>query len=391
MFRKFTELEKIVGFNIEDTALLRHPTVEKAVALAEETYGIGGDFMKKAVKVGEIISVYAKNPDPDAVAAAVYLQAMWYRTHLNGVIEELGAGVGTYLQRFMDFDFENPVVHSQSDAQILLATSVVGLDGVHKAIDDGGWNYHEIRSVLDNNRRAMDAVAGMSEDHALVSFAIEAMADAEARLRALVGERQEKLKFENTGLPDHPLLREVHAYVYAREVTEDSPYGGRMNYVLDAARALVETGASADPDVLAATLLNQFYAKDWEKELARFPARVSSLYAQTSPWLSLSGEKKAEESADVDTIFAALSLTVIERTVQSFDDMRKLNPTHVVIAELERMEDRIDPLRVRAAKVDHPVLKARMQKAAEAADKMIHAPENAAVRKPGSPKFDRGL
>lgn len=380
----------------EDTDLLRHPTVEKAYNVMRTFFQDGDDFAREAVRPGELISKHSANPDPDAIAASILMNGMVISLDPDQFEASVSPKAVEYLKKFYELDIDNPKATSAGEQQILLAQSMVGLQGVQAKLDSGEVNhfleFSDMRQILDANERVLKSVAThKTEEHALLAQAQAQLVHAQQTLADIVDKHEKKIAFENTGLPDHPVVRKTYEEM-KKWALDGDPLGGYAVTNAAIARVVVETGASTDPEVISAALLNQYSViRPGFKKPSDFSERIGDLYAQTSPWANM-GKKEMPKDPEALIIRNAAITHFLESSVQSYTEWKasaRFDASSAVVA-LENMEDLKKRVEAAAALEEHPALKTRMEKAVNEADKLMTAPENVNIRKPGAPKIDRG-
>lgn len=369
----------------EDTKLLRHPTVERAYDEMRKFFLEGEDFAAQAVRAGEIITAAAKNPDPDAIAAAVLLDGMIVSYQASSFASSVSPRAAEIVQNMYDFDAENPSFAGVAEQQIVLAHSIIGLEGVHDMIRRDAlystMDYENVKRTLATNEKCLlKAIEGMTES-GMAAVAVEKLLITKSALDDLVRRRQAELAFEKSGLPDHPLVREVYESMKASNLA-GHPLGGYTDTNAAIAKVIVDTGASSDPDVLCAALLNQYGAGD-KKPAAGFSPRIGALWAETSAWAH--GEKPAS-TPEGRIIRHAAHIYFMDGMLEALQ-----KPGQEISAYgLEHLEDMKKRLDSDIAEGANRALLPRLQAGSEAARRLMNKPENVEIRKPGSPRIDPG-
>lgn len=377
----------------EDTKLLRHPTVEKAYNVMRTFFKDGDDFALAAIRAGEIISAQAKNPDPDAIAASVLMNGMVIAYEPGQFEASVSPGAAEYLRKLYLLDIDNPKFTTAGEQQILLAQSMIGLEGVQEKIDSGEVNhlieYRNVQQVLDANERALAAIARKATEKDMLAAAQTQLAAAQQSLLDIATESEKAIAFENAGLPDHPTVRAVYEDMKTWALDGD-PLGGYTRTNAAIARVIVETGASSDPEVISAALLNQYSTiRKGHKKPSDFSPRIGELWEETSPWADLGGKRAdtTPKAPEARTITNAAILHFLESALKA--DAAYFAKHKTIYPEaLEQLEDLKKKIDTAAASEPHDALRARMEKAAQAADAFMNAPEAVKIRKPGSPRID---
>ena len=382
----------------EDTKLLRHPTVERAYNVMRTFFQDGDDFAAEAVRPGELISKHSKNPDPDAIAASILMNGMIVSLEPAQFEDSVSPKAVAYLKKFYNLDIDNPKFTTAGEEQVLLAQSMIGLEGVQAKIDAGEVNYvleyRDVQQILDANERVLNAIAVKATEKDMLAAAQAQLAAAQAALADVVTKKQNEMTFDKTGLPDHPTIRKVYEEMRAWDL-DGSPLGGYAKTNAAIARVIVDTGASTDPEVISAALLNQYSnTRPGHKKPEDFSPRIGELYRQTSPWANLAGkpEKTTPKTPEAQTIANAALTYFLEEQTGHYRDYAASDKFYAPTAAV-RLED-LESLKKRAEKglgfETEAGLKTRMEMAVAAADALMNAPEQTAVRKPGAPKIDRG-
>lgn len=379
----------------EDTSLLRHPTVEKAYTVMRTFFTDGDDYAREAVRVGEIITANAKNPDPDAIAASVLMNGMVIPYEAEQFEQSVSPRAADYLKKFYALDLENPKFSTAGEQQVLLATSVIGMEAVQAKIAAGEVahiiEYRNVSRVIDMNERSLAEIArdGTTEPE-MLQAAQTALAATQSALANVVAQRVNELKFENTGLPDHPTIRSVYEDMKSWAFDGDA-LGGYAQTNAAIAKVVADS-VSSDPEVIAAALLNQYSTlHEGHKKPDAFGSRIAELWEQSSPWARMSAEDDAKQpkTPEALSIRQAARLYFLEEQL-AWLNSPKAQQYGVQVETLEDLEDSRDIIAQAAAAQDNPVFKARLEKAVAGADALIHKPENVKIRKPGAPKVDSG-
>ncbi|HYD17308.1 MAG TPA: hypothetical protein VEF76_02375 [Patescibacteria group bacterium] len=376
----------------EDTKLLRHPTVEKAYNVMRTFFTDGDDWAREAVRAGEIITANAKNPDPDAIAASVLMNGMVIPYEAEQFEQSVSPRAADYLKKFYALDLENPKFSTAGEQQVLLATSVIGLEAIQAKIAAGEVahviEYRNVSRVIDMNERSLAEIArdGTTEPE-MLQAAQTALASAQNALANVVAQRVNELKFENTGLPDHPTIRGVYEEMKAWAFDGD-PLGGYAQTNAAIARVVAES-VTSDPEVIGAALLNQYSTlRPGHKKPEDFGPRIGELWQQTSPWARLGpdGADNAPTTPEAVNLRAAAGLYFLESQIES---MKTYPPEGEHDARrLEQLEDQRNKIASAANLQDKGPLKTRLENAVAAADLLMKKPENLKIRKPGSPRLD---
>mgnify|MGYP001227877000 CR=1 FL=1 len=378
----------------EDTKLLRHPLVEKAYAVMRTFFKDGDDWAREAVKAGEVITAHAKDPDPVAVAASVLLNGMVIPLSSKQFEKSVSPEVAKCLERLDAIDIDNPKFKTVADQQVLLAQSIIGLDAVQAEISSGKIvhiiEYRNVQQVLDANERALKAIAGSATEKDMLAAAETKLAAAQAALADIVTERAKALSFESAGLPDHPTVRKVYNEMKNWALDGD-PLGGYTLTNASIARVLVETGATADPEVISAALLNQYnMIRPGHKKPSDFSPRIGELWEQTSPWADLGSSKPHDttpQTPEALSISHAALVHFIESQLKGYLEWQKDKSFDPLAAEetLERLDKLKHKVATAAGLEHHEGLRTRMEKAVTIVDAVMNAPENKAIHKPKGP------
>jgi hypothetical protein len=373
----------------EDTRLLRHPTVERAYNEMRKFFLEGEDFASEACRAGEIITARAKNPDPDAIAASVLMDGMIVRYQASSFAATVSPRAAEIIENMYNFDPEAPKFPGTAEQQIVLAHSIMGLESVEKKIKSGElystMDYEEVQQALKLNEKCLLTVIEGHSEGGMAAAAVESLLVAKSLLEDYVRQSQAKLVFEKSGLPDHPLVREVYEYMKDKNL-KGHPLGGYTDTNAAIARTIYETGASSDPEILCAALLNQ-YGKSEGKSPGEFSPRIGELWKESSGWAW--GEDKKEPTAEGNIIRHAFHLNIIEEELAGLAkwkrEGREMNPY-----ALERLEDSKKRIDKALEERKSPAYVVRMEKARAEAKRIMHEPENVKIRKPGSPRIDAG-
>ncbi|TAL28741.1 MAG: hypothetical protein EPN97_14175 [Alphaproteobacteria bacterium] len=386
-------------FPFEDTKLLRHPTVEKAYYEMRKFFSDGDDFAREAVRAGELMTTHCKTPDPDAIAAAVLLDGMVIRYQASSFAASVSPRAAEIVENIYDFDVDEPVFKSAAEQQIVLAHSILGLDQIYGEIKSGGVNhtieYNNVKRALDANERSLLKIIDKTGEGDMAAVAVEKLLVTKSALDDLVRRAQADIVFEKTGLPDHPVVRGVYESMKAWDL-DGHPIGGYAKTNAAIARVVVETGASSDPEVISAALLNQYSTmKEGHKKPSDFSERIGELYEESSPWASMGkgGKRQPPKTPEGKIICDAALVHFLERQVAGYKEYAKdkerfdEDSAARLLEAIEGLKDRVETA---AALQDHPGLKTRMDKAVAVAGLLMNEPANTAIRKPGSPKMDPG-
>jgi hypothetical protein len=379
----------------EDTKLLRHPLVEKAYAVMRTFFKDGDDWAREAVKAGEVISTTAKTPDPVAVAASVLLNGMVIPLDPKQFEKSVSPEVARCLERLDAIDIDSPKFSTVAEQQVLLAQSIIGLDMAQAEIASGSIRhiieFRNLQQVLDANERALKSIAASATEKDMLAAAETKLAAAQTALADIVTARHKEIAFEASGLPDHPTIKKVYNEMKTWALDGD-PLGGYTLTNAGIARVLVETGASSDPEVISAALLNQYsLIKPGHKKPADFSPRIGELWEQTSPWADIASKKPHDttpQTPDALAITHAALTHFLEGQLKGYIDYRKDKSFDPATAEdaLEQLEKLKDKVAKAAALEGHEGLRTRMEKAVLITAAVMHAPENTSIRKPSGPK-----
>lgn len=400
-------------FDVKETRLLQHPTVEKAYNVMRTFFAddaSGDAFAREAVRTGEMLTAYAEQPDPDAIAAVVLMDGMIVRYDAKQFAQSVSPQAAAYLEKFYALDIENPIYDTEAERQILLAHSIKGLEGLNRILanmDENGeysdpdtgryFMFREIKQVIDNNEKSLRVIMPETSETGMTSRALELFIAAQNMLETQVKTVQATLTFDTSGLPDHPTVRGVYDDMLANNLSHH-PMGGYVRTNTAIARILVDTHATQDPDVIAAALLNQGVLRDEAGAYeARYGSRLMALYQATSPFARMgTREEQAEAAKDLPEakwVSAAARTYFLEGNIETAQTLaEKVGVTyskHQAIRALEQMEDMQTSVKTMAADTTLPTgLRDRMARAVNTAHGLLYAPENKKIRKPGSPKMD---
>lgn len=398
----------------EDTKLLDHPTVRQAFQALTETFKESQAFYAYAIQAAEIISTTVSHPDPDTVAAAIDMPP--------DVTATISPQAGDYAEQWLaTLDHANAKPASEAVRQIVLAHAVIRLREVQEKIRARHYlGAKDVQYWIDKDAKPAQAVAAETQDQALVQLALAEVRTADDLVKVWTDEVKAAAVFEKQGLPDHPTLRAAYALIRAQETSSNSIGRAQSAYGAGTARILYETGASTDPDVLGAAILNQYGQRvparllrafdkarssaDMDKAAARidhykathpdpiekkFSARLVGIYREISPLYH--NKKQQPKSAEAQMIRHATYTYILEKALARFAEQKKNHRGHdAYYSALEHIEDYAFTLKSVAASETHPGLKARMEAALAAAEKTLNAPANVKTRKPGSPHLDGG-
>ncbi len=376
--------------SFKDTKLLRHPTVERAYDEMRKFFLDGEDFAAEACRAGELITARAQNPDPDAIAAAVLMDGMIVRYQASSFATTVSPRAAEILQNLYDFDVDHPKFASAAEQQVMLAHSIIGLESIQQTIRSGElystMDYENVKRKLEANEKCLLAAIEGQPEGGMAAAAVESLLIAKSSLDDYVRQTQAKLAFEESGLPDHPLVREVYEYMKSANL-KDHPLGGYTDTNAAIARTIFETGASSDPEVLCAALFNQ-YGKSDGKAPGDFSPRIGELWKETSAW-AWGEDKKKERTADGNIIRHGAHLYFMESELEGLAKWKREEREMNVYA-LEQLEDSKDRITQALADGANSAYTARMQQAIAQADRIMNAPESLKIRKPGSPRIDPG-
>jgi len=393
-------------FDIKETRLLQHPTVEKAL---KALFGFFADdengdaFARNAIKTAELMTEHAQKPDPDAIAASILMNGMILRYEPQQFAASVSPGAAHYLRRFYDIDPENPAGAAPAEQQVLLASSIQGLSQIARVIADPDFydadsgiylDYRRVKQILDNNRKALDALVPQTAERGMAALALEKFTAAQEALEAKVKAAQAERAFEKTGLPDHPFVRDVYDYMLADNL-QMHPMGGYAETNARIAKVLVDTGATQDPEVIGAALLNQHHPKAPDVLESRFSPFLAALFNASSPWARFGGAEDRQPPAPEvrrlgEMITHAHHLSFLEETLAHYPLYKERMGRESLYNWLESLESLTDKVKKGAAAEPHAGLKSRMEQAAAGARWLLYVPENKAIRAPGTPKREPG-
>lgn len=393
-------------FDIKETRLLKHPTVEKALKVMFGFFADdenGDAFARHAIKTAELMTTHAQTPDPDAIAACVLMDGMIIRYEAQQFAASVSPKAADYLEKFYNLDPENPAGATPAEQQVLLAASIQGLAHIARVIADPDFydaengiyqDYRRVKEILDTNQKALDTLLPITSEQNMAALALEKFTAAQDALTAKVKEKQAELAFDKTGLPDHPFVRDVYAYMLADNL-QTHPMGGYVDTNTRIAKVLVETGATQDPEVIGAALLNQHYAKEPDALSQKFSPFMAALFNASSPWARFGTE--AEEQAPSPEVqrFAAMithahHLSFLEESLAHYPLYKERMEKDSLYGWLEDLESLTEKVKAGAAEEPHAGLKTRMEQAVTGARWLMYVPENKAIRAPGTPKRERG-
>jgi hypothetical protein len=377
----------------QETRLLKHPTVEKAYAQMRLFFQDGddnNDYVANAVRTGEIISVHAENPDPDVIAACVLLDGMIIPYQANSFAQTVSEGAAAYLEKFYELDVENPRFDTPGEQAALLAHSIKGLEEVYDEVTRPGfqgYNYQNIKRVLERNEKSLRVIMQGTPETGLAEMALAKLVLAKEALDDMVRNYQAGNVFEKSGLPENPTVRAVYNFMRDWDIA-GHPVNTYTETNAAIARVIVETGASNDPDVIGAALLNQYHDTKPGELAEKFSQRLYDLVRETSPWQSMGKDEEKLPPTPEGKIITAAALTYfMEERLEGF---QPLKPEELSVKMLQDMEHLRDRLAESARRQTAAGLRARMEAAVAGADKFMHAPAQVKIRKPGSPDIDPG-
>ncbi len=382
----------------EQTSLLRHPIVEKAFTLLQQmarTTGQNDVFLQRVLRPAEIVSRYARNPDPEMLVASMLMEYKPNRRELEAIVQETTPRVAEYYDWLLDVDVKRPQIENMAQRQAFLGHAIRALETLQVVSCESYSDYSSIKVALADCEILMLAAMDGTEDTLLLEQALIKFIAVRDGLEEEVMRRQEKLSFENTGLPDHPTVRGVYDLMKA-ELIRNDPFARPMKVNVGIAKMIVETGASNDPEVIAVALLQRLYrsGEQMEELERKFSPRLAALYSEASSWNGFT-RLQVPAKDEVLVLIHARETLMLEDMV---DDCLGLlqNAAHFnrssFILQLERIESLREDVAIDIADQSHPGLRARMQAAVDRADRFIHSPESVTIRKPGThpqnPAFD---
>lgn len=392
-------------FDIKQTRLLQHPTVEKALNVMRTFFADddnGDAFARNAIKTAELMTEHAQKPDPDAIAACVLMNGMIIRYEAQQFAASVSQEAADYLEKFYNLDPDAPGTVTPAEQQVLLASSIQGLDDITRVItaddfydaENGTYlDYRRVKQILDTNQKALDAILPQTSEQDMAALAMQKFTAAKDALDAKVKAAQAELTFEKTGLPDHPFVRDVYNYMLADNL-QMHPMGGYVDTNTAIAKILVETGATQDPEVIGAALLNQHHAKEPDILDRKFSPFMVALFKASSPWAHLGEEEQKNIAPEVTTLAASIKhahhLHFLERSLAHYPLNKERMDGESLYSWLEMLEMITDKVKKGAAEETHPALKSRMEQAAEGARWLMYVPENKAIRAPGTPRREPG-
>lgn len=393
-------------FDIKETRLLQHPTVEKALEVMRTFFADdqnGDAFARHAIKTAELMTEHAQKPDPDAIAACVLMNGMMIRYEARQFAATVSSKAADYLEKFYALDPDQPGTLTPAEQQVLLASSIQGLEHIARVIADPDFydaqngiyqDYRRIQEILDTNQKALDTLLPITSEQNMAALALEKFTAAQDALSAKVKEKQAALAFDKTGLPDHPFVRDVYDYMLADNL-QMHPMGGYVETNTRIAKVLVETGATQDPEVIGAALLNQHYAKEPDVLARKFSPFMVALFNASSPWARFGGTAEQETPSPEVQRFASMithahHLCFLEESLAHYPLHKERMEQNTLYGWLEDLESMTEKVKKGAAEEPHAALKARMEQAVTGARWLMYVPENKAIRAPGTPKRDRG-
>jgi hypothetical protein len=394
----------------EDSGLLGHPTVEKAYGFFAASWAdreSAHASCARGLRLAAYVSRHAASPDPDAVAALlVEHMAQWMKP--EEISQALGPRAGELAGLVGGMIYEYGIgasPKSRGAAQMALAVMIDQQEKLVRILDDAEerdpetgnhCSLREIMNLLDAGDLCLQHAAPVAGPCALADMARAAQAAAQDAFAARKAENRAKQAFALTALPDHPLVRGAYAYMLEKRLSVNPLHGGAQD-ARDLADALFSTGATQDPDVLAAAMLNQCgFSKaggDEEGEdnsaliRARFGDRVQQIWSATSPWADPRGSA-AGIGEECRLIFAASQLLFTEYLCASLREGRGGDSWR--FDELEQLETRCKKLAEIKTRYALPSgLEKRIARTLASAEVWMQAPQNLRVRKPGAPPRDR--
>jgi len=364
---------------IEGTTLLDHPAVRQAYDhMKSGCNPANTTIVKKQIRAAELLSTSTKNADPDAIAACIFM--------FPEALKEFSAKAAEYAaQYYAVVEAKNTNPLSEGAKQVLFAQSIVALKDTVKKINDGtAWKYSITSDEIDGHKKSILAAADSTEQP-LVQAALKQLQVTSTALEDLVRKTQAAAAFEKAGLPEHPTLREAYALLRTQETKGDRLFAHKSDMGARLVKILVETGASSDPDVLGAALLNQYGEKRDGALSKKFSPRLVKIYRGTTPFNRAS--RKSPPSAETTLILQAIRVYSLEADLQDYPQCKGKYDT---FGALENMEYTAKNLAEVISDETPPGLKARMEKAIASANAVMNAPKNQKIRKPGTPPRDPG-
>lgn len=366
------------------TVLLRHPLVEQAYASVAAAVDMRSREVKEAVAAAEVYSAKAADAKPEVVAALLF--NCYAYPH---VVDTLGDTVKDLTDFALQMADQYKVVNTQGNAthaDIVLAQVAVQSKVLHKEISKSAFYvFAPMQKRLMTLRVTMEIAALDSASPALVTAAQDAFTKAAMAQTQRIENARQASVFAATGLPKHPLVERVYADV-RREKFKVNPHVAPLSYELGAVKILLAEVDHVDPEMIAATLLNQCFRSTPEM-LKDYGSRVAELHAVTAP---LASAPTPADYIGVDgaaDILAALRTLVLEDRIATFAKTTRaykedaLYDLEMFMASARRL--------ISTGEVS-PRLATRLSTAASTAQNLVHAPENMAIRKPGSPRPSAG-
>lgn len=358
-----------------ETKLLRHPTVEKAYAL------VTAHLAEQAASQTQASEVYGELSDAPAADVAA---ALLFR---NTAIHD-AKKVNPAVARLADvalregYDGQDPLADNTAHADIALAVSIVmARDVEEEIIHSAFYVFRSMQHRIGRLDARVAEAAAISSNPRLVSAAQEAIVAMQVSQTRRIDKARADSVFEKSGLPAHPLIEKV----YNAERYHDfqvKPHVMPLSFELAAARILVETLDKVEPEMLAAALLNQVFGPRAARIGYLYGARVAKLQNETAPQMDGPSTENiiVKGAADIRAAFGIVAL-------QSWmGDCARVTPEHreEVLCDIEEKAKQFRVL-IKAGQLS-PAMARRLETEAAAAEALVHAPQNTAIRKPGTPR-----
>ncbi len=372
--------------SFEKTKLLRHPTVEKAYESVKAAVGLGHSDVKVAVRAAEVYSTKADKPKAEVAAALLFVCHAYPQ-----VVDTLGPRVKSLTNFAIQMAGYHSVVQAKNgnvdQADIILAQLVVAAQEIEKEIKKSAfYMFDTMQSRIKRLNLMADFAVRAGGDAALAKAAQNAL----IMLDIAQSQRIDKVRcdsaFAKSGLPAHPLVEKV----YEAERYHDfkvNPHVAPLSLEIEMVRILMAEVDHLEPAVIAATLLNQCFGPRAERIEHLYGPRVAELHAASAPRLGLPAldpDWVVKGAADI----RAAGMIVATHSWRDECQRTPKKQREEVLCDIEAGARKLRAL-VTEGQLS-PRMARRVETEALAAEAVVHAPENTAMRKPGTPKPQRG-
>lgn len=371
--------------SFEKTALLRHPLVEQAYRAVETAVGLRAREVKEAIAAAEIYSAKATSPKPEVAAALLFN---------NYAYPQVVDTLGTQVHALADFALEmaglEKVVSANGNrdhADIILAQVAVQAAVLKKEISTSAFYiFKPMQDRLLKLKIMADLAAIDSANPALADAAATALAAAGlAQAKRIDNARQDSV-FANSGLPAHALVKRVYNDMRAQKF-QTNPHVAPLQFEMGVVKILRDKVDHLSPEVIAATLLNQCFV-DTPEILRLYGSRVAELHAASAPVASADGLRSYDLEVDgAADIRGAIAAYVLENRLATLGKTPAASKEDALYDIEYAMTS---ARRINASGMVSPRLSVYLDTLASQAQNTVHTPENAAIRKPGSPRPLRG-